>query len=275
MSQLPDVPRNRDILPEPRLTPEQFEQVIRRASELQSRRADDAAGEGITHAELIRIGREVGLSPQHIQQALAETMEPRPAAASLPERVFGVGAVAASRVVPGDPVSVQAHVEAYLLQREWLAVLRRFPDRTVYQRAAGLQIARAVDLARSALLGGDPAVGAGFKLRNTRRVEVAARPLEDGFTYVTLRADLRNYRTGFATAGVVGGGGIAGGIAATLAVAIDPAAALVGIPALGASMWGFRAMHGHVAEHAQTHLEALLDCLERGEPLVRARAQRR
>ncbi len=100
------------------------------------------------------------------------------------------------------------------------------------------------------------------------------QPLEAGYSYVVLRVDLTNSRTGFATAGLVLGWGGAAGVAATLGIAIDPAAAVLGLPVAGGSMWGFRAVQGHIAEHAQTHLESILDCLERGERLVRARPPR-
>ena len=56
--------------------------------------------------------------------------------------------------------------------------------------------------------------------------------------------------------------------AAVLGVAIDPAAALLGVPLLPGAMWGTKMAQVKTAVHAQTHLESILDCLERGEPLV-------
>jgi hypothetical protein len=119
-----------------------------------------------------------------------------------------------------------------------------------------------------------PQVGAGFKLRNARRVEVSVNPLEEGYSYVAIRVDLTNFRTGFAAGGVAGGGAAAVAVGAVLGIAVDPAAAVLGLPVLAGSLWGFRAMQAHYADHAQTHLEGLLDCLERGEPLVRLKPGR-
>ena len=269
MSQLPEIPRDPATPPAARLSPEQFEQVIRRAAELQARSADDTTSEGISHAELMRIGREIGISPAHLQRALAETVQPRGVGPTLADRLLGPGWAIASRTVPGTPDAVRQHVEQYLLNREWLGVFRRFPDRTVYHKGRGLDLARVVVIAQGAFLGAkQPEVGVGFKLRKARRVEVAVQPLEEGFSHLTLRADLTNYRAGVAV-GMAGGVGLAGGMAAVLAVAVDPAAALLGLPILGGTSWGCRAIQSHSVEHARSHLEALLDCLERGEPLFR------
>lgn len=275
MTPLPDSPRPPAAPPERRLTPEQFEQVIRRAAELQARSADDSAQDGITETELIRIGREIGISPQHIQRALAEAGGPAGGERSLPEKLFGPGVVSAGRTVPGDAEAVRGHLDRYLVEREWLAVIRRFGDRAVYKKSHGLDLARVVSSALDRVgVSKQPAVGAGFKLRDARQVEVTVQSLEEGYSYVSLQVDLRNYRGGLAAAGVVVGWGGALGLAIPLGLVIDPALALVGLPVLGGSMWGFRAIQRHLFEHALTHLESLLDCLERGEPLVRTATAR-
>ena len=67
---------------------------------------------------------------------------------------------------------------------------------------------------------------------------------------------------------IIGAGYVGLVTAAILGVAIDPAAALLGAPLLPGAMWGMRAIQVRTAVHAQTHLESILDCLERGEPLV-------
>jgi len=274
VSQLPDIPRGGG-LPERRLSPEQFEAVIRRAAELQAKSADDTSPEGITQSELIRIGKEIGISPQYVQRALAESGGPAATAPTTGEKLFGPALVATGRSVVGDAEAVRAHLEQYLVERERLAAVRRFPGRTIYHPARGFDLNAMITVAQDALGGGkQPRVGAGFKLKNARMLEVAVQPLEEGFSYVDFRLDLANYRNGFATAGVVGGTVGALGVGATLAIAVDPAAALLGLPLMGGSLWGFRAVQNHIVDHARTHLESLLDCLERGEPLVRPRGSR-
>lgn len=276
MANLPDRPSAGESLPERRITTEQFEQVIRRAAELQARGLESSDAESMSEAEVLRIGREIGISPVHVRRALAETggAETRPA--TLAERVFGPGWVSASRAVPGDPDAVREKLDTYLARRERLAPVRRFPERAIYERARGMDLARVLEMAQDSLgPGGQPVVGAGYKLRTARSVELAVRPLEDGYSYVTLAADLGNSRATAAAVGAVGGGGLGLSVAAVLAIAVDPAAAVLGAPVLGTALWGSRAIHLHAAARAQMHLEAILDAVERGEPLVRPRPARR
>jgi hypothetical protein len=274
VSNLPDVPGRGPAPPERRLSPEQFEAVIRRAAELQARSADDPSMEGVSPAELIRIGREIGLAPHHVQRALAETRSDQAAAPTLKETVFGPGLAVAGRVVPGSAENVRAELDRYLQEREWLTAIRRRADRSIYRKAGGVDLAKMISLFKDSMTGSrQPPVGAGFKLRNASQVELSVEPLDETSCYVGLRADLRNYRTGFATAGVVGGWGMASAVGAVLAIAIDPAAALLGLPLGGGAMYGFRAAQAHLVDHAQTHLESILDCLERSEPLVRTRVR--
>lgn len=252
------------------MTQEQFEMVIRRAAELQARAAEDPAGGELTEAEAIRIGREIGISPQHLRRALAETGTAAEEVPALAARVLGPRWVQASRTVPGDPDEVRNHLDQYLVNRERLAPVRRFPDRTVYGRASGNELARIVVMARETLMARkqQPLVGAGFKLRRAEKVEVMVQPLEDGYCYLTIAADLGNIRTGLALGGASVGGSL-GVVAATfLGMAVDPLAALLAVPLLPGAMLGSKMAQVKQAVHAQTHLESILDTLERREPLV-------
>ena len=244
--------------------------VIRRAAELQARAAEDPSGSALSEEEAIRIGREIGIAPQHLRRALAETGGAEPPAPTLATRVLGPGWVQASRTVPGKDASVREQIDRYLVNRENLAPVRRFPDRTTYARARGNELARVVQLTRETLLSRkqQPLVGAGFRLRRAKQVEASVQPLEDGYSYVTLSVDLTNVRTGMGITGASLGGSFGIATAAVLGVAIDPAAALLGVPLLPGAMWGTKMAQVKTAVHAQTHLESILDCLERGEPLV-------
>lgn len=266
MPESPDAGRN---LPERKLTSQQFEVVIRRAAELQARAADEGAEAELSEGEVIRIGREIGISPQHIRRALAEAGRPEQAKPALGDRLMGPQWIRASRAVPGGTEEVRQRIDEYMVKREWLAPIRRHPDRTVYEKERGVDLARALRMVEVSLGGrSEPTVGAGFKLRKARRTEVVVQPLEEGFSYVTLGTDLGNWRAGLAAgAGVAGGaGGLA--VATALGIAVDPVAAILGLPVLGSSVWGARAIQLRTADRALTHLEAILDCMERGEPLV-------
>lgn len=276
MTDLPDRRRSGGELPERRLSPEQFEQVIRRAAELQARGLESPDAEAMSEAEVMRIGREIGISPVHVRRALAETGSGEAVAPpGLGERLFGAAWVSASRAVPGDPESVRAALDEYMVGRERLAPVRRFTDRTVYEKARGLDLFRALTAAQDALTSSrQPTVGAGFRLRKASAVEVVFRPLEEGYTYLTLAADLGTHRTATASVGAIGGGGLGMSVAAVLAIAINPIAAVAGAPVIAGALLGTRTIHLRVAARARMHLEALLDCVERGEPLVRRPGRR-
>lgn len=272
MSDLPVQRKGGPDLPERRITPEQFEAVIRRAAELQARGLESPDAEAMSETEVLRIGREIGISPVHVRQALAETTTGDAHPAGLGERMFGPAWVAASRAVPGDPDSVLATLDEYMIRRERLAPVRRFGDRTVYEKARGMDLARMLSAAQDAFTStAQPLVGAGFPLRKASAVEVQVRPLEEGYSYLTLAADLKNYRATAAGVGTLGGGGLGLSVAAVLGIAVDPMAAILGAPIVAGALWGSRAVHFRVADRARLHLEALLDCVERGEPLVRGR----
>src|SRR5215510_9242659 len=79
-----------------------LERILSRASELQSATGDTP--EEFTEEQLLELGREVGLSPQHLRQALAEERT----RSVLPENengiaasLFGPSRISASRTVPG------------------------------------------------------------------------------------------------------------------------------------------------------------------------------
>jgi hypothetical protein len=192
-------------------------------------------------------------------------------------RLFGEATTRAARAVPGTPAALRAHIERYLVGSEYLAVLRRLPDVTVYEKSSGFQVefARAMDATRGALAGRGrgPRIGAGFDLRTARTVEVSVTPLQDGVSWVSLSVDLSNQRTGY-WVGINAGFGVAALTgAAVAAIAIAPPAALLAVPIMGGSAWGTRAAYDAVLKRARLHLEALLDHLERGESLVQGTSQ--
>lgn len=274
MSNLPDVTGGAPP-PERRLTPKQLEAVIRRASELQAG-VSDGADEGVSATELVRIGREIGLAPEFVQRALAEVGGSAPVEEGLPARIFGIAHAAAARTVPGNAEEVSAIIERYLVEREWLMPVRRMKDHSRFEKARGVELQRVLSQAKAAF-GGErhPMVGAGFELRNIRSVDVAVQQLEPGFSHVSIAADLGNYRAGFAAGTVFAGGGGGAAVAAVLGIAIAPPAAILGLPVLLATWYGFRTVQTHFAGRAQLHLEAILDVLERGDPLLNPRTGRR
>ena len=84
-----------------------LERVLARAAELQTGSGEGSdPGDALTESQVVDLAKEVGLSPIHVRQALAEE---RTRVAVVPDdtgiaaSVLGVGRVRASRVVPGTP----------------------------------------------------------------------------------------------------------------------------------------------------------------------------
>src|SRR3954462_8457132 len=85
-----------------------LERVLARAAELQSATGDDSdVADALTEEQVLELGREVGLYPESIRQALAEErlrLEPLPDAGTrIASRLFGGTRGAAQRLVRGTP----------------------------------------------------------------------------------------------------------------------------------------------------------------------------
>ncbi len=258
----------RVTLPATPITQEQLERVIRRASDLQFRGA--ATGESqLDSAEVVRIGSEVGIEPRYVRQALAEVQAEAlvpdlPAAGGLGHRLAGSGTVRASRVVPGSPEAIERNLSEYLKERELLRPVRTRSGRSLWEPAGGLvsSMRRAMDVG-----------GHGYVLAKARRLQVSVEALEEGFSLVTLTADLSNLRNEAAIGGLVGLG-LAGVGTATALIVLTGGAALgiVGGVALftGGLTAGTAAARAEVRKkrrRMELVLQGLLDRLERGETL--------
>lgn len=261
MSNLPDAPRpDKPDVTDRRLSSQDFELVIKRAAELQARAAEEeTGGEGISESEALRIGRELGLSGRHLERALAEIHARTPPEEGLLYRLYGAATVSCSRTVPGDAPGVRDLVERYLLQCEYMAVLRRFPDRNVYTRGEG--VAAAIGRATRGLFDRTP-------LLKLPTLEVAVRQLEAGFSHVTLATSLSRSRTASAAGGTLLGGWAGSAVAAALGIAVAPPLALLGLPVAGVVFYGTRWTYASIVERTKLQLESLLDRLEHGEIVV-------
>ncbi len=230
--------------------------VIRRAAELQARDAERFGAEGISESEALRIGRELGLSMEHLHQALAEVSDTSPPEGGLLVRLFGPRVVHAYRTVAGDAAAISARLERYLIEREFLTVLRRFPERVIFTRASGA--AAVVGRAASQIFSRSP-------LLPVENLEVSVRPLGEGHAHVYLATSLSRPRTAAAATSIIGGTTGAGLAGAALGIAVAPPAALVALPILGLSILGGRAYYRGLGERVQVQLESLLDRLAHDE----------
>ena len=256
MTNLPDRVQPVGVPAERRLSSRDFELVIRRAAELQAREAEGLGSDGLTEAEALRIGRELGLSAEHLHKALAEVGSPGPPESGLLMQTFGPRTVHASRVMPGRAEDIARRLEQYLLEREYLAVLRRFSDRVVFTRASGM--AAAMGRATSQIFSRSPRLG-------VDNMEMSVRSLDDGFAHVYLATSLAGTRTAAATTSILGGATGASAVGAILGIAVATPAALVALPVFGLSVWGGRVYYERQQYRSQVQLESLLDRLEHGE----------
>lgn len=231
--------------------------MIRRAVELQVHEGEDpsSAHEGMPEAELARIGREIGLSPRHIQQALAETSSAPMSADGLVDRRFGPPDVRTSRLVRVPAGRAREELDRYARNQEWMVVHRRFSDRVVYTRATGF----AADVQR-----GLSGLSQKYPRLDVPELEISVREADAGSCYVALRGDLRGLRAGW-LGGVAAGtsGGVV--LATVFGIAIAPPAALVGAPVLAAAAWGSRTGYRRAIDQKRDLMESVLDRLEHGE----------
>lgn len=245
-------------LPAPQLDRSALERVLARAAELQAGSGD--AGDEFTEDQILELGKEVGLAPQHLRQALAEERT----RVVLPDegrgvgsRLFGPGHVAASRTVPGAPRDVLAAIDAWMQREQWLQVKRQFPDRIVWEARHDV-----IGAIRRAFRVG----GHGYELSRAHEVAATAVPVDEARVLVRLDADFSTQRWAVARNTLAGTGvGIAGGAALAVmgfaAVALPVPAIALGIATYSSS----RAVHHRTIGRAQLALEQLLDRLERAD----------
>jgi hypothetical protein len=235
-----------------------LERVLARAAQLQSGSGDTE--DNFTEDQLIELGREVGLSPQSLRQALAEERtrsivpdDERGFAAG----VFGPTRVNAARVVPGRAIDVLAAIDTWMQRQELLIVKRHHADRIVWEPSRDFFVGVRRVLRRG---------GRDYALSQAFEVSATVLPIDDTQAHVGLDADFRTHRSR-STRRVVAGS-VAGGIATASLLAIGVMALVAAAPVALAPILGIagaRTMQGHIVTRAQLAFEQLLDRLERGE----------
>lgn len=252
-----DVPAPR---PSQRIDRAALDRVLARAAELQGKAADSDPAEEFSEEQLIDLGKEVGLTPQNIRQALAEERT----RSVLPDeergvmaRLLGTMHVGAARTVDGKPDDVLRAIDAWMQRQELLIVKRHHADRIVWEPRRDFFVGL-----RRALKAG----GRDYALTHAFEIAATAIPVDDTRTHVALDADFRTQRS--TAVGQIGGSSVVG-IAATaslfamhvfLPIALVP---IVAAPALAIA--GTRSSHNRILPRAQLALEQLLDRLERGD----------
>jgi hypothetical protein len=245
---------------QPPVTRGALERVLARAAELQAAAGDESEPiEALSEQQIIELGNEVGLSPEHIRQALAEErvrIEPLVIQGTgLGHRLFGANSIAAQRVVRGAPERLLEALDRWMQRAELLEAVRQRSDRTVWEPKRGVFAA----LGR-AFGGKENALG------RANEVSATAVPVDKEFTLVRLEASfavLRRTAGSQVAAGTLFGAG-ASGVLAVLGVML-PVAVIPAVVLSGGAYYGSRRTHRHALERGLLALEQALDRLERGE----------
>jgi hypothetical protein len=268
MTNLPDNPRE----PAARaLDRSALERVLARAAELQAGMGE--THDSMTEEQLVELGKEVGLSPEHVRQAIAEeqTRVAVPAAEGQASGLFGPATAWAQRVIAGSQSDVLTRINRYMIDDECLRVRRQYRERVTWE-ASG-------DLVGSVKRGFGWG-GRRYALSRADEVGATVVPVDASRVLVRLDATFADSRrrsvTGggaLAGTGVVGAGGVLA-IAASIPGASIPVALLVGgVWAVigGAGLIAVARTYKSKVVTAQLALEQALDHLEhaptpRGKP---------
>jgi hypothetical protein len=237
-----------------------LERVLARAAELQGSSGEEGdALDTLTEAQVEELAKEVGLSSQHIRQALAEErarIEPlETPGTGIAFQLFGADRVGAQRVVRGRADRVLATLDRWMQKEEWLQVVRQRADRILWEPRRGI-----VGSLRRMLGSRD------YVLSRADEIAATVVSVDDESTLVRLEAtfsSLRRTMAGQTAAGAVIGGagtGVAVLLNAMIPVAIIP---VVGISAV--AYYSSRRTQQRAVARASLVLEQVLDRLERGD----------
>lgn len=237
-----------------------LERVLARAAELQSATGEDADRlDTLTEAQVEELAKEVGLSPHHIRQALAEErarIEPLEIAGTgVAFQLFGADRVGAQRVVRGRADRVLATLDRWMQKEEWLQVVRQRADRILWEPRRGI-----LGSLRRMLGSRD------YVLSRADDISATVVAVDDDSTLVRLEASFASLRR--AMAGQTAAGAVIGGAGTGVAVLLNAMIPVAIIPVVGLSAIAYyssRRTQQRAVQRGILVLEQVLDRLERGE----------
>ena len=130
---MPDNPR--PPVPSPSIDRASVDRILARALELQASSSPDPEGR-LTEAQLEALGKEVGLDPVNLRQALAEERARVEAPAmerGLVATLYGSSGVSAQRTVRGTLAPVLKALDDWMQREELLIAQRYFTERIVWE----------------------------------------------------------------------------------------------------------------------------------------------
>lgn len=241
------------------LTRAALERVLARAAQLQGSTGESDDAGAMTEAQIVDLGKEVGLSTEAVRQALAEERSRTivPEESGLLASLAGPSAITAARTVPGSAPAVLAALDAWMQRNEGLEVKRRFADQLVWEARRDFfsTFRRALTVS-----------GSGLELAAADNVSAIVADVAPGQSHARIVADFRSTRRERTMTGVA--------LTLLFAILITGPLLAIGIPVLLAALLGTavpaigllvtRSRYAHVVARAQIAMEQALDRLEFG-----------
>jgi hypothetical protein len=248
-----------EITPSRKLDRAALDRVLARAAELQSSTIEGGEAGGLSEAEIIELGKEAGMSVEHLRQAMAEerTRSAAPDDRTIAASIIGPATVRASRVVPGTPRELLDAIDSWMQQQESLKVKRRVTDRLVWEPRNDIlaHVQRKVSFS-----GGD------YALTKAAEVSATVTVVDANRTLVALDAGMASYRGSLGlTTGIVGGVGAGASIVGAVIGIFLPVALIPAVVAAPIALMASRSAQAKAVDRGQLALEQLLDHLERGD----------
>jgi hypothetical protein len=242
-----------------------LDRVLARAAELHAHTIEP--GDNLSEAQLIDLGKEVGIGSEFMRQALAEerTRVALPEERGVVGEAFGPTVATASRIVAGTPSQVLGQLDAWMQREEGLRSKRRFADRLTWEARRDFV---------GSLQSSFNMTGRAYALKPASEVAATAVAVDAQRTLVRLDADLgeaRRQSVGWSGAlagtGVVGSAGLLGFAASIPGSSLLVAGIVAGAWTAGAvaTAFGVARAQRRKIHRAQLALEQVLDRLERGE----------
>ena len=233
-----------------------LERVLARAAQLQAATGDSDEQGSMTEAQLVELGKEVGLSGELLRQALAEERGRTllPAESGWLASLTAISAVTAARTVPGKPATVLAALDAWMQREEALQVKRRFADQLVWEARRDIFAAIRRTL---------PIWGRGLELVPANEVSAIVAPVGPEKAHARIVADFSVTRSRRATTGTALACAMLLMTAPLVVIGVSPV--LAAIPAALAALLTLlvtRRQYRHLVSRAQIALEQALDRLE-------------
>jgi hypothetical protein len=261
------VPKSDDITPPvPNTTLDRaaLERVLARAAELQAFGSE--SGELFTERQLVELGKEVGLSPLHIRQAIAE--ERTRVNVSTERRGivdhFGPVSLEARRMVQVPAASVFQKLERWMDKEECLQPKRRYQERITWEARRDFfgSIRRGFNLG-----------GRGYALSSAHEVAATVTWLDEQNVLVQLSADFSNTRRNSIWGAIATVGGCAAFGLGVVALSVSLGGSLLIAGAAGAALTAMGAgiatviakANRELTARGQLALEQALDTIESGD----------